>query len=170
MSVVPSNNWRAIMNLFFPSKSSGLRLLLASAGIMLATSALAAQPTFDPQQQAREIIVPKPDFAAARASAAVVTAAASARAKHDLDAQEQARGFILAKSILSADFVPRSEGQAVSALGSSPGDVQEQARLFILGKPTFVRLPGPAVLSVSKTQVAREAPARSNRRGIGSSE
>ena len=65
------------------SKSSGLRLLLVSAGIVFATSAPAAQATLDPQEQAREIIVPKPDFAASRASQAMVTASASAQAKRE---------------------------------------------------------------------------------------
>jgi len=158
------------MNSFLSSKPSSLRLLLASAAILLATRAPAAQPPYDPQGQAREIIAPKPIFAAARPSERIGSAAASAQGNRDFDAQAQARRFISAKPYLStpSDSTPR--GQAVSAQGGSLVDAQEQARRSILAKPNFARLSGPTVLSIAKRKGAREASARSNQSGIGSSE
>jgi len=158
------------MNSLISSKVSGLRLLLVSAGVLLVSSAPAAQPTFDPQQQARDIIAPKPIFAAIRDSDVMLSGAASAQAIRDFDAQAQARRFISAQANLSSAIDPGSKARALSARGNSRIDAQEQARQFILAKPNFARIAGPAVLSVSKTKTAREASARSIQRAISSSE
>jgi hypothetical protein len=151
------------MKSLIPSQKSGLRLLLISAGVLLAASASAAQPTFDPQAQAREIIVPKPFFAASVGSEAIVTATASMPRNRDFDAQAQARRFVLATPKVSAAIDATSKSQSVSAQGNPRVDAQEQARLFILAKPNLARLTGPAVLSVSERNVALEAAARRQR-------
>jgi hypothetical protein len=146
------------MNSLIASKASGLRSVLVSAAILLVSSTRAAQPTFDPQEQARAIIAPTPTFPATRDSVVIVSATASAQGNCDLDAQAQARRFI-AQSILSSVIESRSHVRPLSAQGNARIDAQEQARQFILAKPNFPRLSGAAVLSVSSRQ-----------RGIGNSE
>lgn len=141
------------MKSFIDSKAPGLPLLLVAAVILLVSSTRAAPPIFDPQEQARAIIAPKPTFAATRDSAVMVSAAASAQINRDLDAQAQARRFI-AQSNLSSAIESRSRVRALSAQGNARIDAQEQAREPILAKPNFPRLSGTAVLSVSGKQRA----------------
>jgi hypothetical protein len=139
----PSHNWRIIMN---------------CAGLLLVNAARSAQPTVDPQEQAREIVVPKAIVAAPGASEHLSSAAASALGNRDFDAQAQARQFIAAQANLSSAIDSRVTVRAVSAQGNPRADAQEQARLLILAKPNF-RLPGSEVLSAAKTKAAREASA-----------
>ena len=85
-----------------PSKTSGRLLALISAGILqYANSALAAEPVLDPQGQARQFIVAKPNFGVATDSKAQATAVVAAQDNDRVDPQEQARRFILAKPSLN---------------------------------------------------------------------
>lgn len=78
-------------------RTAGRRLVLMFAGILLATNALAAQPVFDLQEQARQFILAKPIFGAAIDSKMKVVAVVSAHGNPRIDAQEQARVFIVGK-------------------------------------------------------------------------
>lgn len=85
------------MNSLIVRKTSGRRLVLISAATLLyANSALAAQPAFDAQAQARQFILAKPDFGVATDSETRPIATVAAQANRRVDAQEQARQFILA--------------------------------------------------------------------------
>jgi hypothetical protein len=134
------------------------------AGILLATSALAAQPVIDPQRQARQFILAKPNFGAASNSKAKVVAAVPAQGNPRGDAQEQARQFILAKPDFAAAIDSKTKMVAVvPAQGNPRVDAQEQAREFIVGKPNFGDLAGRVLAPVSKLKVTQGPPARSNR-------
>jgi len=86
------------MNSLMVRKASGRRLVLISAATLLyANSALTAQPAFDAQAQARQVILAKPNFGVATDSKTSPIAAVAAQANLRVDAQEQARQFILTK-------------------------------------------------------------------------
>lgn len=105
------------------NKTSGRRLMLISAAILLSVnSALAAEPAFDAQEQARQVILAKFNFG---------MAAVAAQDNLGVDAQEQARRFILAKP--NFGVAAKTKGiAAVAAQDSLRVDAQEQARQFIL--------------------------------------
>jgi uncharacterized protein (DUF2345 family) len=107
------------------NKTSGRRLMLISAAILLSVnSALAAEPAFDAQEQARQVILAKFNFG---------MAAVAAQDNLRVDAQEQARRFILAKPNFGVAADSKTKGiAAVAAQDSLRVDAQEQARQFIL--------------------------------------
>jgi hypothetical protein len=121
--VVSAHTWRIIMISLIGNKTSGRRLMLISAAILLSVnSALAAEPAFDAQQQARQVILAKFNFG---------MAAVAAQDNLRVDAQEQARRFILAKP--NFGVAAKTQGiAAVAARDSLRVDAQEQARQFIL--------------------------------------
>jgi hypothetical protein len=153
------------------SKPSGRLLVLISAGVLLyANSSLAAEPVSDPQEQARQFIVAKPNFGIATDSKAHATAAVAAQANDRLDPQEQARQFIVAKPNFGVATDSKAHATAaVAAQDNDRLDPQEQARQFILAKPNFN---GPAgrVGRPSKTKVMPTVSARSDRGGYSDSQ
>ena len=148
-----------------PSKASGPRLLLISAGILLfANSALAAEPVSDPQEQARQFILAKPNFAVVSDSSTNGIAAVPAQDNGRGDAQKQAQQFILARPNFEVTSDSKTNGiAAVAAQDNGRGDPQEQARQFILAKPNFEVTPG------SKTKGGGAVAARTNRGGYSES-
>jgi hypothetical protein len=135
------------MNPLIVRKTSGRRLVLISAATLLyATGALAAQPAFDAQAQARQFILAKPNFGVATDSKATGIAAVAAQINRRVDAQGQARRFILSKSNLGVATDSKGTGiAAVAAQNTRRVDAQEQARQFILAKPNVDGLAGPVV-------------------------
>jgi hypothetical protein len=123
LMVVSAHTWRIIMISLIGNKTSGRRLMLISAAILLSVnSALAAEPAFDAQEQARQVILAKFNFG---------MAAVAAQDNLGVDAQEQARRFILAKP--NFGVAAKTKGiAAVAAQDSLRVDAQEQARQFIL--------------------------------------
>jgi hypothetical protein len=150
-----------------PSKTSGRLLALISAGILqYANSALAAEPVLDPQGQARQFIVAKPNFGVATDSKAQATAVVAAQDNDRVGPQEQARQFILAKSNFAVATDSKAHATAVvGAQDNDRVDPQEQARRFILAKPSLNGLAGRVVAPVAKTKVMSTVSARSNRGG-----
>ena len=110
------------------------RLVLISTAILLSmNSALAAEPAFDAQEQARQVILAKFDFGVATDSKTKRTAAVAAQGGLRVDAQEQARRFMLAKS--NFGVAADSKTKRTAAVAAQDGlrvDAQEQARQFIL--------------------------------------
>ena len=135
------------MNSLRVRKASGRRLVLISAATLLyANSALTAQPAFDAQAQARQVILAKPNFGVATDSKTSPIAALAAQANLRVDAQEQARRFILAKSNFGVATDSKITGiAAVPAQNNRRVDAQEQARQFILTKPNVDGLAGRVV-------------------------
>jgi hypothetical protein len=135
------------MNPLIVRKTSGRRLVLISAATLLyATSALAAQPAFDAQAQARQFIVARPNFAVATDSKATGIAALAAHNNRRIDAQAQARQFILSKSNFGVATDSKTTGiAAVAAQNNRRIDAQEQARQFILTRPNVDGLAGRVV-------------------------
>ncbi len=135
------------MNSRIVRKPSGHRLVLISAATLLyANSALAAQPAFDAQAQARQVILAKPNFGIATDSKTRPIAAVAAQANLRVDAQAQARRFILAKSNFGvANDSKTKRIAAVAAHANRSADAQEQARRFILAKPHVDGLAGRVV-------------------------
>jgi hypothetical protein len=112
------------MTSFIPTQISGRRLLLISAGLVLyANSALAVEPVLDPQEQARQFILARPNFA---------LATVAARDNGRIDPQEQARRVILAKPNFPVAADSKTQGLGgVAAQRNGHLDPQEQARQFI---------------------------------------
>ena len=155
-----------------PSKTAGRLLVLISAGILqYANSALAAEPVFDPQGQARQFIVAKPNRGVATDSKAHATAVVVAQDNDRVDPQERARQFILAKPNFGVATDSKAHATAVvAAQDNDRVDPQEQARQFIMAKPSLHGLASRVVAPVSKTKVMSTVSARSNRGGYSDSQ
>ncbi len=147
-----------------PGASSGRRSLLIAAGVLLiANGALGREGAFDPQEQARHFIVPRPDVAAAIDATTRVTATA-ARGAGRVGPQEQARQFILATPNGGAATDARARVTAtVAAPGNARVDPLEQARQFIVAKPKSAGIAGRVAAPVSNTDAASTVTARSSR-------
>jgi hypothetical protein len=133
-SVISAHTWRIVMISLIAGKTSGRRLVLISTAILLSVnSALAAEPAFDAQEQARQVILAKFDSGVATDSNTKRTGAVAAQGGVRVDAQEQARRFILAKSNFGVAADSKMKGiAAVAAQDGLRVDAQEQARQFIL--------------------------------------
>jgi hypothetical protein len=129
--VISAHTWRIVMISLI---AGNRRLVLISTAILLSmNSALAAEPAFDAQEQARQVILAKFDFGVATDSKTKRTAAVAAQGGLRVDAQEQARRFMLAKS--NFGVAADSKTKRTAAVAAQDGlrvDAQEQARQFIL--------------------------------------
>jgi hypothetical protein len=134
-------NWRFILKSFIPSNTLGLRLMLASAGLLLcANGALAAEVVGDAQMQARDLLsgtvggLPK---------MADVASAIPTDDRHVLnrDPQEQARDLIVGKHFAgtahqAASLYSNADAMSVASvhrIRRADIDGQELAQRLLLG-------------------------------------
>jgi hypothetical protein len=136
-----------------PRNTFASRSTLIFSGLLAVThGALAAQPVFDAQLQARQIILGQSTHASALDVYSGPAAAVFARELRRADPQAQIRRFILAEATArsTADSEPQGMASA-SVRGAGRADPQQQAREFIVARPALRGIASRAVLPVSNT-------------------